>query len=817
MPAPARKPWSHAGWAADLRYALRGIRRYPAFSSTVVATLAVGIGINAAVFAIASAFLLRGFPLVDSNERILYIGSRNSACCISYPDFEDLRAQAASFEGIEVVHGFAATLTDPDGFAEVFDVTEVSAGTFALIGRPPLIGRDFTRDDESPGAARVTILSHGFWERRYARDPNVLGRTIELDGAPATIVGVMPPAFSFPQKQALWLPLVPTAEVRQRDNRDLWFAFGRVREGVTLETARAEIDTLGRRLAAEYPLTNQDDDLPTARTFNEFFIGGGENEIYGSMWGGVLFVLLIACANLANLTLARAIGRSREISVRIALGASRVRIVRQLLTESVLLAAVGAALGWWLAEWAVRLYALAAHGPGLSPWRVLDYTMDARVLLYVTVVAIVTGLLFGLAPASRLSRLDVNGALKEGGRGATAGARVGRLSNLLVIAQVALAVVLLAGAGVMIRSFVNVATSDPGIVTDGVSTAFVSLPEAAYPSGARQAAFYDELDRQLEAVAGVESVAFVNVLPTLRSALLPYELGDDPRVDAATRPRVSTLVASPAYFETLGAAILAGRGFNDTDRADSLAVVIVNQRFADLHWPGEEPLGRRVRIFDQSGSTAAIVIGVASNIVQNDPTRQTVEPVVYLPYRQQPRGGMWILLRAALPPESIAAALRQEIRALDADLPIRFGPHDLADRLSEVYADRTLYVIVFLLFAGIALLLAAVGLYAVVAHSVSRHTKEIGLRMALGATTRDILRLVLEIGLVPIGIGLGLGIVLALVLTRTLQSELVGVSPADPVAYVLACVVLGAAAALGCLLPARRAIRVDPVVALRND
>lgn len=706
-----------SGLAGDVRHALRLIIRSPGFSSIAIATLAIGIGINAAVFTLTSAFLFRGFPLVAKNDRIAYIGSEDSFCCVSYPDFEDWRDQAESFEGLQVVHGFPATLSDARGFPEIRDVTEVSAGTFELVGQAPLVGRDFAPSDASPGAAAVAILSHGFWESRYASDPAIIGQTLRLDGSPTTVIGVMPQGFSFPQKQALWVPLVPTAEVMRRDRRDLWFAFGRLREGVTFATARAEIATIGRRLADEYPLTNREA-VPEVLTFNEFFVGADESTLYASMWGAVAFVLLIACANLANLMLARAIGRSREISVRIALGAGRRRIVRQLLTESVLLSILGGLVGWWLARWVVQAYMIAARGPGWSPWRVLDYTMDYRIVIYLTVVSVGTGLLFGLAPAGKFSKLDVNAALKDSGRSATSGGRAKHLSDLLVVGQVTLAVVLLAGAGVLLRSFLNVSTTSPGVEVDNVLTAYLHLPEAEYPPGPTRSAFYDELAVSTQALPGVESVAFADILPTLGSVRLRFELEGSAPVEETSLPRVAAIVVAPKYFQTLGASLLSGRAFDATDRAAGIPTVIVNERFAARHWPGEDALGKRLRLYDQADLSWFNVVGVVSNIVQNDTTRQSFDPVVYLPHAQRPRADMWVVARTRLPPERLRADFRRVLEALDPDVPIRFGPYSFAERLAQVYWNKALHALLFLVFAAIALSLATVGLYAIVAHAV---------------------------------------------------------------------------------------------------
>jgi putative ABC transport system permease protein len=412
--------------AQDVRYALRGMWRAPGFAVVAVLTLAVGIGVNAAVFTITNAVLFKGFPAVTRAERIVYIGGRGG-CCVSYPDFRDWRERATSFTGMGAVADLVITLGDRSGLAERDDATLITSNAFALLGQVPMLGRDFTPADETPGAPPVAILTHRFWERRFDRDPSIVGRSIRVNGAQTTVIGVMREGFTFPQNQDLWLPLVPTSEIEKREARGLWFAFGRLADGVAVDTAQAELDAIGHQLQREHPRTN-DGWMPGIRTFDEFYISPNAARMYGALWGAVGFVLLIACANLANLTLARALARSREMAVRVALGAGRARIVRQLLTESLLLSAMGGLAGWGIAFAGVRAYAAMANPPGWS-WfeHVFDYSMDARVLAYLALISIATGLLFGLAPAVRLAMLDVHAAMKDGGRG-TGGSRRGTRS-----------------------------------------------------------------------------------------------------------------------------------------------------------------------------------------------------------------------------------------------------------------------------------------------------------------------------------------------------------------------------------------------------
>ena len=804
----------------DLVYAVRMLRRSPGFTAIAIVTLAVGIGINAAVFTVTNATLFKGFPLVQENDRLLYMTS-GRGCCVSYPAFEDWRAQATSFSGMAIVHGVQRTLSDQGGFAEQYEVTEVSADTFRVAGESPMLGRDFSTADDTPGAPPVAMLSDGFWNRRFAGDPAIVGRSILVSGVPTTVIGVMPRGFSFPQKVDLWVPLVPTADVRRRDNRDTWFVFGRLADGVTIETARVEMATIGRRLEEAYPETDKGFPPVVAR-FDEFFIGPTATLIYQSMWGAVGFVLLIACANLANLLLARAIGRARETSVRMALGAGRWRIVRQFMIESLMLSAAGGFVGWWIAKWGVRAYTVFASGAGLSPdirgtWfdNVLDYSLDYRVFWYLVAISIGTGLLFGLAPARGLWTLDVNAALKSGGRGSSG--QGGRLSGLLVIAEMALAIVLLAGAGVMARSFWNVYTADVGFKAENVVVALLSLTEDRYSGGDAQTAFFEGLAARVGTIPGVESVS-VGALPAGGAQQIPYEIEGTAHVDTQPRPRLSGSTVSSSYFRTLGVTLRSGRDFNDSDRPSALPVIIVNQRFADRHWSGQDPLGRRLRLFrGRTPGPWLTVVGVTSNVAQNDPLQPDANALVYLPFRQVPRPSSWIVARTRVPPGTVSAAIRSEVRAMDSTLPISLGPFALADRMADRYRYRAITGVLFLICAAVALLLASVGLYAVVAHSVSRRTQEIGIRLAIGATPRDILGLVFRQGLLPSAAGLGIGLAASYAVNRALEAELVLVSPADPLALASASAVLAFAAVLGCWIPARRAIRVDPVVALRHE
>lgn len=806
---------------ADLRYILRGLRASPGFTATAILTLAIGIGVNAAVFTVINSVLFKGFPLVRGNDRLLYMTTFDG-CCVSYPDYKDWAAQAESFDGMGITHGIAVEYVDGGGFPERLEATEVSSNTFRLTGQQPVLGRDFDAADDAPGAAPTAILNYGFWDRRYAKDPAAIGRVVRINGVATTIVGVMPQGYSFPQKVDVWVPLIPTPSVLNRNNRNTWFAFGRLRDGVTMEAARAELLTISKRLEAEYPETNKD--LPPhVYTFGSFFIGDAAAQTYYALWGAVGFVLLIACANLANLLLARAAGRSREVSLRIALGAGRWRIVRQLLIESITLSFAGGVAAWWIAKAGVRFWAMSGgeslSGNILGGWfdDVLDFSMDARVFFYMIAISIATGVLFGLVPALRISRLDVNAALKDGGRGTSLGRRGSRLSSLLVAGEMALAIMLLAGAGMMIRSFLNATKGDMGFDRENLLIALVQLPESRYPDANSRNNFHERLQEQLNAIPGVRSAATDQSPPGWFGNVYGTEVEDTPSADPDSRPMIETKTIGPAYFKTLEVPIVAGREFNDSDRASGIPAAIVSQKFAARFWPGQDPIGKRLRSYIGATPTEwRTVMGVVPDIGRNGESGQS-EAAVYTSYAQRPGSGTWIVARTAIPPETLSDAVRKTVREMDSDLPIGLGPEPLTRRLAGVHQYRAAMAGIFALFAAIALLMAAIGLYAVVANSIARRTQEMGVRIALGATARDILKLVLRQGMLPMLAGLGIGLMGSMAVYRVLQSVLVQVPVNDPVTLAASVAVLTTASALGCLIPARRAMRVDPVVALREE
>lgn len=804
----------------DVRFALRSLRASPGYTTVIVLTLGTAIGVNTAVFTVTNAVLFKGFRGIPRNDRIVYIGTQRQGrgCCASLPDVVDWRAQARSFTDLAAVADLQIVVADDSHSAEHYDASQISTNGFRLLGRQPMLGRDFTAGDGVAGAAPVAILHHDFWRRRYASDPNILGRTLRINGIPTTIVGVMPADFSFPQNQDLWLPLMPTADLEKRDNRHLWFAFGRLADSATIDTARAELAAIGRTLSAAYPRTN-DGWIPQPRTFAEFFAGRDAVRIYGTLWGAVGFVVLIACANVANLVLSRGLDRSREWAMHAALGASRWQIVRRQLTESAILSSLSGACGWWIARLCVQAYEITANPPARS-WsaNLFDYTMDSRVLGYIVLACVATTAFFGVWPSISVSRLDA--ALMLPGRSVSASRRRRQWSRLLVIVEVATAVVLLVGAGVMIRSFLHMARADLGIRSASVEAMLVSLPRNRYGDGDAQIRFFDRLRARLSDAPNLQSVSLVDELPAANGRRVPFELAGAIPVEGEHRETVSTMTIAPAYFETVGAAVLAGRDFNSFDSATGLPVAIVNQRFADLHWRGENPLGKRVRLFD--GLTAGpwmTVVGVASNVVQNVTDRQVQDALVYRVYRQRPAASLWVVARTRPGAPHLTKVFRDSIDTIDPDVPIWVGPLPL-DALMAAMGSYWLLgnqTAMFTVFGAIGLLLASLGVYAVVAHSVSRRTKEIGVRMAIGAAAVDVRAMILREGMSPVATGLVLGWAASLGVNRLLQSQLVGVSPNDPLTMTGAPMVLLVVALLACQIPARRAMRIEPAVALRHE
>ena len=732
----------------DVRFGLRALGKNPGFTATAVIALALGIGTNATVFAIADTMVYKSMPFVD--DRILYLSTKNVSrgqqrMGVSWPDFRDWRAQVKSFEAMGAFDFNFDNISDKSGLPTRYNVSSVTANAFDMIGQKPVIGRGLMPEDEKPSAGPVVILGYGVWENRYGKDPAILGKTIRINDVPTTVIGVMQNGLRFPVDSDMWIALRPDNNSEKREYRDLG-AFGRLAGGSTERSASAELKSIAHNLEAAYPATNQGVEV-VVHTQSEDFNGPQIVALLLSLMGAVGFVLLIACANVANLLLARAVDRSREISIRIALGAGRWRIIRQLLVESVMLSIIGGVFGWVISIWGLKAFK-AAVSDRLPVW--MDFSMDYREFAFLAAISVGTGLLFGLAPALRLSKLDVNTTLKDQSRGSSTGRRGRYLSALLVVTEMALAVVLLAGAGLMIRSFMNIYTMKTGVNSKNVLVMRLFLPEARYPHEQDQVAFHDRLKTRLEALPGVQRSCISITMPTGGAMNYPYELEGAPPVDEKNRPTIGLLVISPDYFNAMDVKVQRGRGFTNSDGVAGPPVAIINQRFAEKFWPAQDPIGKRLRTFDRNKPEAWLtVVGLVPDILQNLPNQNNtreLKALIYVPYRQKPMRDMSLMARTSVPPNSLGTAFRKEVATIDEDMPI-YNLRSLEERLELNNWPQRVFGTLFAIFALIALVLASVGLYAMISHSVSQRTQEIGLRMALGASAPAILQLIFMQGM----------------------------------------------------------------------
>lgn len=802
----------------DLRLAIRGLRRDRAFALTAIATLAVAIALNVSVFTVMDAMLFRGLPLAKHSDRLVYLAMRKPtdlACCpgpIRYADFEAWRSQSSAFDDLAFGrHSEPITFREGNGRAMDMTASRLSANTFGLLGVQPILGRDFVAADEEPGAPPVAILSHQFWDRRFGKRADIVGATVHINGAPATVVGVMPERFALVHEQDLWMPLVLRPGLESG-------AIGRLRDDATIEQARAELETITRGLPAPEPGTARG--VPSVSSYSQAHVAPDAPMIYRSLWAGAWFVLLIACANLANLTLVRTVGRGREFSTRIALGAGQWRLIRQMLIESVALTSAATALAWWLTSWSVRTWADTTA----SRYLALDYTLNSGTVLYLCAIAAASAILIAAPPIARVRQLGAHGALKGDARGVTQGPRGKRLTASLVSVQMALAMVLLLGAGVLVRSFEKIVGAETGVRDPGqIVTGALWLPSDTYPTRDARLAFLQRLDAQLRTVAGVEQVSIASTIPTRVVNRRAIEIEGRPSaIEGGEFAQVMT--AGPNYFDVMGASARSGRDFTIDDDAGKPLVVQVNHSFAQAFWPNGKALGARLRMIDRNvPGPWRTVVGIVPNIMQGDATRQEFKPVIYVPFRQQLSVRLFVFARTHTPPREGIQAVRSEVLQLDRDvvaedfttLEARFAFD--RDWMDLEHADLGKHAAIAPIFAVIALLLAAIGLIAVIAHSVSQRTKEIGVRMAIGAAAGDIARMIMREGMRPVVIGLVAGVLAAAGANRLLESQLVGVTPYDPLTMAAGPLVLIAVALAGCRIPARRAMRVDPVVALRHE
>lgn len=801
----------------DIRYAVRRLIKNPGFTLVALLTLALGIGANTAIFSVVNGVLLKPLPYSQPEQIVgIYHLSEGRRVTMSGPNFTDVKRLKTTLQDAAAYTRRRVILTG-QGEPIRLDGAEISASLFDLLRVPAMLGRTFREEENQPGRNHVAILSHDLWQQRYGGDRAVIGRRMLLDGVSHEIVGVMPPNFSFPAARAVWTPLEYT-EAFTTSQRGAWYlqAVGRAKTGLTPEQVRAEIETLGRQLAQQYPDSNEGVDI-TAMPLHDAMVG----DLRGAFWillGAVGFVLLIACVNVANLLLARAASRESEIAVRTALGASRARLVRQLLTESVILGLIGGALGLLLAVWGVE--ALIALEPQGIP-RLNEVSVDPMVVQFTMALALMTGLLFGIFPAFQSTRGEISGTLEEGGRGALTTRGGARMRTTLVVAEVALAVTLLAGAGLLIRSFARLASVDPGFDVKPALTFDVSLPESRYEDVTRQVAFFDQLLPQLEAVPGVQNAAGVMALPLSgTNFVLSFEVEGRPPVAPSQQPAMEVRVATPGYFAAVGIPLIRGRAFTGDDRSGTPQVVMITEAAAKQYFPGEDPIGKTIRLgWGRSGSDVRAggeVVGILGDI-KDAGLNEPEPPQIYLPYRQWPVPSMSVVMSTSIPPASAAEPARRAVYSIDPNLPVS-NVRTLEQLVSRSISQPRFYMMLLTLFAAVALVLAAIGIFGVLSYAVAQRTREIGIRMALGAHHGSVLRLIVrEAMLMTLG-GVVIGLGAAFLLSEWLVSQLLfETSPHDPATFALVAAVLTAAALLAAYVPARRATRVDPIVALRAD
>ena len=802
--------------ARDLRYAVRALLRQPGFTAAVVVTLALGIGANTAIFSVVNGVLLRPLPY-PNDAQLMTLRTRFASGqteTASLPDYGDWKAQNASFSRVSAYTNSNDNLAAVGGEPERVPSARVVQDFFATLGVSPAAGRWFLPEEFVFGAHRVVVLSHGLWQRRFGGNPGIIGQTITLNARPYTVVGVAPESMRLPARAQLWAPYTydPAGSPPGRRS-DFLAVIGRLKPGVTEARAQADMNAIGRRLAEAYPRTNEGVGVEV-QSLHDRVVGSIRPALL-VFTGAVALVLLIACANVANLLLARATAREREMAVRAALGAGRKRLVRQMLTESLVLSAAGGALGLLLARWGVQ--ALKAAAPPTLP-RLDEIGLDPVALGFTAVAVVLTGLLFGLAPAMRGSAFALHATLSAGGRSGIGGGRGERLRGILVVAQVALALVLLVGSGLLVRTFSRLQEVDLGFDSGHVLTAQIVLPGAKYVGGEQQLAFFNSLRERLAATPGVQIVGLTTDVPLGGgyNYLTFNVVGRPAPGPGESSPDAIPTTASPEYFSAMKIPLQAGRLFDATDVPNGPQVAIVNRELVQKHFGGRNPIGERITFGNPTDSTGWMtIVGVVGSTRLEGVGLETY-PQVFTPLTQAPVPFLYVVARTAGDPLALAPLLRRELAALDPAQPIS-DVASMDERAASSVAQFKLNSIIVTLFATVALVLASVGIFAVISYAVAQRTREIGIRMALGAARTDVLRLIVRDGMSPAVIGVVIGAAGAFGVTRLMRSLLFGVSATDPIVFGVVATMLVMVAVGACYLPARRASRVDPNAALRND
>jgi putative ABC transport system permease protein len=798
----------------DILYGIRSLARHPGFTGIALITLALGIGANTAIFSVVNAVLLRPLPF-DDPERIVWLWDTQPQLATtptSLPDFLGWKNQNRSFANLAAYQGGSMFVDAGDGSRDT-PVGLVTPDLFSVFHVSPILGRTFTDEETLPGRFRVAVLSHSMWQNHFGSDPNVTSRTIQLNGAAYTIIGVMPAGFSYPDRAELWRPL-PIDPAKLDPGPHYLNVVGRLKPGVTRSQAQADMSVIAARLSQQYKEKNAGHGVKLEPLAN-VVVGDIGLALY-VLLGAVGFVLLIACANLANLTLARVGARQKEIALRTALGASRLRIVRQLLIESVMLAVGGGVVGLVLAYWAVKwVVSLSAD----TIPRAREISIDPRVAGFTLLVSVITGVLFGLAPALQVSRPDLTDALKESGR-STAGLRTNRLRSALVVSEVALSLVLLVGAGLMIRSFEKLNEVDPGFKSGQVLTMGVAFLRVKYPENEQVAQAFSQVLERAAATPGVVSAGAISDLPLTGSNISDsFIIEGRPPIPKESEPSTEYHIITPRYFESMGIPLLSGRDVAPTDTRQSPNVAVINDAFARRHFAGENPLGHRLKLQGEERDPL-LIVGVVNN-VRNLALDEQPTPEVYVPFLQDPlfpdyQRSMTMVVRSNSDPGAIAGPLRAAVISIDKSLPV-YALKPLTEHLRDSLARRRFNLILLTVFSCVALALAAVGIYGVISYGVTQRTHELGIRMALGAKPRDVLRLVVRQAMLLVLAGVGIGLLASLALTRLMKGLLFSVSVTDPMTLVVISLLMTMIALLACVVPARRATKVDPLIALRYE
>ncbi|HEX8127694.1 MAG TPA: ABC transporter permease [Pyrinomonadaceae bacterium] len=803
----------------DLRYALRILWKNLGFTSVAVVALALGIGANTTIFSAFNALLLRPFSFPDPDslfvlwERPPNTTARNSA---APANFLDVREQSTSFSHLAIYNNNSLNLTEGDK-PERLEVAAVSPIMFDALGVRAALGRTFTPEEEQEGRDKVVILTHDFWRRRYATDPGIINRTLQLNGQPYTVVGIMAEDFNFPPTgNDILIPFTITPKTREERGNHYVRVMGRLKPGVTQAQADAELAAIASRLEAQYPEFNSNRTIATESLKASYVRGPRPGLIV--LLGAAGFVLLLACANVANLLLVRAASRQKEIAIRMALGAGRLRLIRQLLTESVLIALFGGALGLLVAVWGIDLLtagipaSLSRYLPG---WK--NVGIDVEVFWFTLGISLLTGIVFGLAPALQATKADFNESLKEGGRTSGGGFGRNRLRGALVVAEVAISLTLLIGAGLMIKSFYEMLKVEPGFKPESVLVLDVALPRAKYADETARANFYTQAIERIAALPGVQQAGAVNILPLTRNNTdSAFSVVGRPTPEPGRAPQANFRVVSPHYLEAMDIPLRRGRHIAASDRADSSNVILVNEELVRTQFQDTDPIGQRLNFGGEKESDNFEIIGVVGNIKHESLVDREIEPEVYTPLTQQPWYSMSIVVRAAGDPVQLAGAVQREIGEVDHEQPV-YNVRTMERVVSESLAPQRVTMGMLGIFALIALVLASVGIYAVMSYAVTQRTHEIGVRMALGASPRDIRRMVVRQGMVLAVVGIGIGLVASYWLMQGLTIMLYGVSATDPLTFAVISMLLMLVAFAANYIPARRATKVDPMVALRYE